>query len=122
MIRPLLIDDEAHSKIAKVLKYAEDYPYDPDIHKTPPDDNEKYVCELGTYRCVFTYTHLEGNVSRHLSISVPGTKYPNVAAILMIATEFGFTGWDQKNFHELPENWTGLVDKKYRCAIIVQGI
>jgi hypothetical protein len=120
-MRPLLIDEVAKTKIAHVLSYAEENPYYPDTHEgPPPGDNPGYVCDLSTYRCVFTYTRKQERVFRHLSISVPSKKYPNVPAVLMIATEFGFTGWDGKTVGRFP--WPARVHKEEHCIVMIQEV
>jgi hypothetical protein len=120
-MRPLLIDEVAKTKIAHVRSYAEENPYYPDTHEgPPPGDNPGYVCYLNTYRCAFTYTHTRLGVFRHLSISVPSKGYPNPVAILTIATEFGFTGWNGKTIVPFP--WTSSVSKQEHCVVIAQEV
>jgi hypothetical protein len=117
-MRPLIIDGVARAEIAHVIDYAEENPY----HEGDdvPGDNKNYVCLLGTYRCVFTYTHSKGKVYKHLSVSVPSSKYPNIAAALMIATEFGFTGWDGKTINRLPTDWRAMLNENEHCIVVIQ--
>lgn len=117
-MRPLVIDDAARAQIARVLAYAEDNPYVP--ADPTPSDNPNYVAHLGTYRCVFTFTNMPEACYRHLSVSVPGAKYPNPAAVFMIAHEFGFTGWDEKHIDRLPDGWMMNVNEAEHCVVLGQ--
>src|SRR5215831_1573268 len=95
-LRPLIINDKARAKAAKVLKHAEQNHYRPGPNAKTPGDDDRFVAKLNTYRAVFTFTHSDGMIWRHLTVSVPGTKFPNPAAAFMIAQLFGFTGWDER--------------------------
>jgi hypothetical protein len=119
-MRPLLIDEVARAKVALVVAYAMDHPYHPG--DPVPGDNPKYVTHLDTYRCVFTFTHAYGEVWRHLSISVPSEDYPNPAAAFMIATEFGFTGWDERTIDGIPSGWRVDVSKTEHCIVLAQKV
>lgn len=120
MIRPLVIDDNARAKVASVVSYAMDHPY---REGNPvPGDNPNYVAKLDTYRAVFTFTHHRGGVFRHLTISVPSSKYANPAAVFTIASLFGFTGWDEKTIDKSPEGWRIDINKKDHCVTVVQEI
>lgn len=92
MVRPLVIDDEAKAIAARVIAHAEAHPYHPRPGSTPPGDDPNFVAKLGTYRAVFTITHSDRMVFRHLSISVPGKGFPNPLAVMLIGELFGFTG------------------------------
>lgn len=122
-MRVLLIDAAAKARIADVLRYAE-------AHQQPagsdyvPGDHAGHVCRLGDYRCVFSFTETEQIRStdaflivekyRHLSISVDGSAPrtgAHPAAAFMIATEFGFTGWDGATWTHAPDGWQIGLDK-----------
>ena len=122
-LRPLIIDDAAKAKVAAVVAHAEAHPYRPFTPgaKTPGDD-DRFVARLGSYRCVFTYTHSDGGVWRHLSISVPSKKYPNPAAAFAIADMFGFTGWDHKTIDRAPDGWMMDIPKREHCVVLAQPI
>jgi hypothetical protein len=117
-MRPLLVDDEAKAKVARVVEYAEAHHHIPG--EFVPGDNPNFVTTLDTYRCVFTFTHNSGKVWRHLSISVPSEKYPNPAAAFMIATLFGFTGWDERTIDVAPKGWGIGIHKHEHCIVLAQ--
>jgi hypothetical protein len=120
-MRVLVIDDTAKAEIARVREYAEANPY---YQGGPtPGDNPAYVAKLGDFRAVFTITHAKtGEVLRHLSVSVPGTKLPHPAAAFMIADAFGFTGWDATKPAEPGKDWMFGAHHVERCAVVVQQI
>lgn len=76
---------------------------------------------LDTFRCVFSYSKVNGILLRHLSISVPGGKYPNIFAAFTIAELFGFTGWDQKS-EVPPADWFCLPNPDDICVVIAQEL
>lgn len=124
-MRALIIDDEARSKVARVIAHAEQNHYHPFsdgvVSKAPcPGDDERFVAHLGTYRCVFTYTHSDGAVWRHLSISVPGKHYANPFAAFEIADLFGFTGWDHKTIDPTPQGWEIVVQQREHAIVLAQ--
>lgn len=119
-MRPLIIDDNARAAIARVVSYAMNHPYS--IGQPVPGDNPNFVAHLSTYRCVFTFTCMHDKTYRHLSISVPSERFPNPAAAFMIASEFGFTGWDEKSIDTMPEDWFGQVNEKEHCIVLGQEI
>src|SRR5277367_4473326 len=96
-MRVLVLDQEAKEKAAQVMAYARRHIYFPDEDAEVPGDNPCFVCELSTYRCVFTYTKSfeTGKLYRHLSISVPSKDYPSPEAVCAIAGLFEFGGADQ---------------------------
>lgn len=117
-MRPLIIDDRARAKVAKVLAYAEKHHYFPGGQI--PGNNSNYVANLSTYRCVFSFTHIDNYIYRHLSVSVPSTKYPSPVAVFAIADLFGFTGYDHKEPDKPGLDWLINVSKKDHCVIIAQ--
>jgi hypothetical protein len=96
-MRVLLIDNEAKEKAEAVMAYARKHVYDPSVNGLVPGDNPEFVCNLNTYRCVFTYTRSPdtGSLYRHLSVSVPSKDFPSIESVGMIASLFEFTGADQ---------------------------
>ena len=128
-MRALVIDDRAQAAVNRVLAYASK-PENMYVVRggkstqPPPGDNWQHMCRLSSYRCVFSLTKdaINGKVYRHLSISVPSEKYPNVAAAFTIAEMFGFTGWEGKSFDSLPADWQGLVNEKEHCVVLVQEL
>lgn len=105
-LRPLVIDKEAKAKAARVIEHAKAHPFHPG-KDPPPGDDPRFVAHLNTYRAVFTFTQADdGKVYRHLSVSIPTAGlYPHPAAILTIATLFGFTGWDERTVDHMPDGW-----------------
>lgn len=85
-----------------------------------PGFDFRHVTQLNDFRCVFSFTEdSKGRLFRHLSISVPGKKYPNPYAAYTIAGLFGFTGWDGKSAQP-PDSWIGKVDEQDRCVQLAQ--
>lgn len=117
-MRPLVVDAAAKATAARVLAYAEAHPYRPG--GPVPGDDPNFVARFGTYRAVFTFTHSNGFVYRHLSVSVPSAKYPNPAAAFMIASLFGFTGWDERTIDRAPPGWIMDVNKAEHCIVLAQ--
>lgn len=117
----LTIDDGARAKVARVLAHAETHPYRPP-YGTPPGDDDRFVARLNDFRAVFSFTYSGGVIWRHLSISVPGTKYPNPFAVYTIADMFGFTGWDQRTIEPPPAGWAMDMNAQERCIIIAQAV
>lgn len=96
----LIITEANKEKIAELIKYADENPFNMDYMKrlmkgieSPAGDDENYVCYLDfAYRVVFTIEQHPVGWCRHLSISVAVEgKYPSVQAVIMIGNEFGVT-------------------------------
>lgn len=117
--RPLLIGPDEKARAAAIMAHAEANPYTPGAGAATPGDNKAFVGEFNTYRTVFTYTHLKGDVFRHLSVSVPGGHYPNPFAVWLLAETFGFTGWDGVS-GEVPKNWQVHLKEDEHCVVVVQ--
>lgn len=120
-MRMLTIDDAARAKIAAVLAHAEAHHYCPP-YGTLPGDDPRFVAHLDTFRAVFSYTHADGVVWRHLSLSVPGRKYPHPFAAYTIAQMFGFTGWDGRTVEPSPEDWGIDIHKLEHCIVMAQAV
>jgi hypothetical protein len=83
-------------------------------HRPGPHDPTVYIN-------LFSFTHVDGVVYRHLSVSVPGGLYPNPIAALMLADLFGFTGWDGSGV--FPESWTcRRVEEPVPCIAILEPV
>ena len=124
-MRALLIDDLAKASVQRVLDFAtlpENW-YRPGHSRFIPGDDPRFVAHLKFgFRAVFTVTKMpDGFVCRHLSISVDGVNYPNIAAVCTIAEMFGFSGWDGKSIDRLPEGWMGQLNKREHCIVLVQA-
>lgn len=118
IIRPLFIDDAARAKVAAVLSHAEKHPYRPG--GPIPGDDPRFVVNLNSYRVVFSFTQLDHCTFRHLSVSVPGKKYPNPVAVFVIADLFGFTGYDEKFPASKSPSW--MIDVNKDCVILAEPI
>ncbi len=124
-MRPLVIDDAARSLAQGICAFAarEENVYRPG--GPVPGDNPLHFCHINTYRCVFSITETPGpdrQRFRHLSVSVPGTRWPNVAAVLMIAELFGFAGWDGKTLNRMPEGWLVGAHETERAVVVAQKL
>lgn len=108
-MRALVIDDAAKAEAARVISYAMEHPYHPRQGAPVPGDDPGHVAELNTFRAVFSFTVMQGQTFRQLSISVPGGLWPNPWAVCMIAELFGFTGWDGVTVDPLPASWMAHV-------------
>ena len=121
-MRPLVIDDTARARVAEVEAFAFANWYRPGQSENAPGDDSRHVVELNTYRCVFSYTLApDGELFRHLSISVPSKAYPNPFAVFTIAELFGFTGWDGKTL-EAPDDWMIDLNKEEHCVVAAQRV
>ena len=120
MLRALVLDDEAKAKVAKIKAYAEAHPYVPGPHAVIPGENPNCWGMFNSYKVVFSITKSDGMDWRHLSMSIPGGKYPHPLAVFSMCELFGFTGWDGKSI-EMPPGWAGKTEKRpTKCVVIVQ--
>lgn len=120
-MRPLVIDDAVRTKVAIVVAHAQAHPYRPGPDSPIPGDDPKHVVKLGTYRAVFTFTETDGALWRHLSISIP-EKFPNPAAVFLIAHTFGFTGYNPEHINNPGSDWLFDLNERDRCIVLVQPI
>lgn len=123
-LRPLIIDDRAKAEAARVIEHAKAHHFCPEIDEWSPGDDPRFVAHLNTYRCVFTFTHaVDNRVYRHLSVSIPSAGlFPHPAAILTIATLFGFTGWDKRTIDVMPETWLLDVNERENFIQVAQRV
>jgi len=72
-----------------------------------PGHDRKHQVALNSFRCVFSYTidTDRNTVHRHLSVSVPGGKWPHTIAVKEIAKMFGFTGASEAVDDDYPKDW-----------------
>lgn len=93
-LRALIINDELRQAVADVMAFAmrPENLYVPGEGVVPPGDRKEMVIRTGGYRIVFSITWDKENKIKwkHLSMSVPGDKFPHPAAIAEVATLFGF--------------------------------
>lgn len=121
-MRMLVIDDAARAAAARVLAHAKAHHYRPGPGQTPPGDDNRFVAMLGTYRAVFSFTHSDGGVWRHLSVSVPGTMFPNPAAVFTIADLFGFGGYDQNDPAKPGAKWMFDAMDAEHCVVVAERV
>ncbi len=121
-MRALIIDGAVRARVAEVLDHAKTHHYHPNEDDTVPGDDDHFVAQLDTFRVVFSFTHLNGRVFRHLSISVPNGMLPHPIAAFMIAGLFGFTGWDESMGLEKPESWHVVAIMEPPVANLAQEI
>ena len=122
MTRGLLIDEDARAGAARVIAYAKEHPYRISITPVPGDVPEHVLHLQVGYRVVFSFTRsLEGDLLRHLSVSVSGPNFPNPYAVWMICELFGFTGYDFARDGERPPfNWLVHADTDHNCIVVVE--
>lgn len=93
-MRALIIGPEQTQEIRRVVEHAERNYYEPGM-SLPGDDPAFVVHVPDGFRCVFTITRYQGQLYRHLTVSVPDPeKYPSPEATVVLAKEFGFTASD----------------------------
>jgi hypothetical protein len=120
MVRVLTINDGTRAEIARVLTHAHANHYHPGPGAKPPGDDERFVAKLDSYRAVFSLTHADGIVYRHLSISVPGKSYPHPFAVFTIASLFCFTGRDERTVEPPPDGWLIDLNQRDHCIVLAQ--
>jgi hypothetical protein len=124
-MRALVMDQEAEAEVRRVLAFAEKpenyYIVGPGgfSFQRPPGDDPRHVAHLRVgFRAAFSITRSpDGNLFRHLSISVDSKKLPNPFAACHIAKMFGFTGWDEKS-ETPPAGWGLEVNKDEHCIVL----
>jgi hypothetical protein len=125
-MRVLVIDEEAKEKAAQVVAYARRHVFYPDAGTEVPGDNPCYVCNLMTFRCVFTFTRDPGTgmLYRHLSISIPSKNYPSPEAVAAIAGLFEFSGAEQGLRERLKEGrWMVHIEKNEpHCIVLAEEL
>lgn len=115
MARVLVIDTEAQAKADELVAYAMDHPYRPGPGVPSPADDPRHIAEFQTYKVVFTFTYLRGELMRHMSVSVPTEgKYPNEFAVLELAKLCGFD--------PTKTSFAMGASKVERCAVVVQRV
>ncbi len=121
-MRVLIIDESAKERISRVVNHAEANHYCPDRGDSVPGDDPNFVIHLGTYRVVFTITHADDLIYRHISVSVRSERYPNPSAVWMIAHSFGFTGWNEDKPADPGSEWVFDINERDNCVTVVQPI
>jgi hypothetical protein len=128
-MRALVMDDEAQRKVDTVVAYAMSHPFSPAKDSDPrkaPGNNPQLTVHLNSYRCVFSFSFIEGNLFRHLTISVPQDAgkpgaYPSPEATSMIAGMFGFTNSDAGMLaNVLAGRWQAAPNKEDVCVVLLE--
>jgi hypothetical protein len=122
MLRPLIIDETVKTRVREIVDFAASNHYYPGRSEVMPGDDPRHTVYLLSYRCVFSFTvDPEGELFRHLTVSVPGKKYPNPFAFFIIAELFGFTGWDGQSLKP-PSDWQVGPHQVDRCVVAIQPV
>lgn len=121
-MRPLLLDDAAKARAAEIVAYAERHHYVPGPDARTPGDDPELVGVFGTFKVVFSFSHLDGLLARHMTISVPGDKYPHEVAVFALADLFGFTGWSMDHPFQPGAGWLCMPHATSRCVVVAQAV
>jgi hypothetical protein len=127
-MRPLLIDEKVLAAVMTVREHAEapENLYVPGQSPQPPGDDARHVVLIPVgFRCVFSITRrlADAGLYRHLTISVEaGDRYPNEAAAFMLASMFGFTGWDERALRVPGADWKFGVNHDEHCVVVIQDL
>jgi hypothetical protein len=117
-----VIDDEARAKVAKVVEFAHTHLYQPRVSGPAPGEVPELVAELNSFHCVFSFTvDDQGNLHRHLSISVPGEHFPHPILVAEIAGLYGFTGWEAGLEAQVKSGaWRANVNRHDHCVALAE--
>jgi hypothetical protein len=120
-MRPLFIGAQERASVRGLVVYAAEPKrwYRPEQAKVPGND-PAFCLHLWTYRCVFSFSVIDGDLLRHLSISVPSTGMPSPIAAFTLAELFGFTGWTGS--YETPKDWQIYANHEEHCIVLGQPI
>lgn len=125
MIRPFIIDDNFKARCARLREFAEK---PENWYRFPgsdfaPGQRPEYVIETPFgFRVVFSITHAPRQSpvpARHLTISVPGHNFPNVAVVFTVAHHLGFTGAEVvDDVAVAPGKWMFARDETEGCVVV----
>jgi hypothetical protein len=122
-MRLLIIGSNEKEAIMASVSHAMMNQYKPGISTMVPGDDPDFVVNVPDgFRCVFTITSLNDTLYRHLSISVPGGKYPSPEASVMLAKEFGFTTSSDSLAIEdrVKDGWMVAMNRTDHCIVLAQ--
>jgi hypothetical protein len=93
--RVLIIGPEERNAAAKLTAFALTSPFTPGPGVKAPGDDPRHSMQLGDFRCVFSFTRIDGKLYRHLSVGMLDQKapLPNPLAVQEIAHLMGFEGF-----------------------------
>ena len=124
----MFLGPEVEQQVFTIVAYAADplHWYRPDKSNWSPGDRPEYVLVSGDTKAVFTWTETQGEVLRHLSVSVRNPdKYPNPVVVWTLAHKFGFLGAqpNEEGFVLDPSNtWKIGTNEQQRCVVVVQPV
>lgn len=121
-MRPLIIDEKLKTRIAEIVRFANEHHYTVGETIVPGDDPRYVLNTHFGYRCVFSFTRVPSGLYRDLSISISTkVKYPNPFIAYTLAELFGFTGWDSKTIEPPPATWLIGKDIHFDAIRIAQA-
>ena len=132
-MRALIVGPDEKAAITKLVAFAEqpEHWYFPGSDFIPGNNPDYVVSVPQGFRCVFTFTKKGGTVFRHLTISVPGARYPTPEASIMLALEFGFTSRFKVSSNAMTydlmakmehDGWLFSADPDEHCVVLLQPV
>lgn len=129
-MRALIVGPDERAAIGRLVEYAKEpgHHYIPGRTKVVPGDDPAFVVQVPDgFRCVFTITKHNGQLFRHLTVSVPTEKYPSPEACVMLAKEFGFTTKQpETNFDlisRMEDGWmVSMGHEGEHCIVLAQPV
>ena len=127
MARLLVLSPEQKKAVGELVAFASQREnwFDPRKDKWVPGDRPEYTIQLESYRCCFTYdVQKDGNIYRHVSVSVSGNAWPNEIAVFTICTMFGFTGGKTQGDVTvwLGKDWIVQMEKEAQAINVLQKV
>jgi len=122
-MRALVINKEVEAGAKRVIDFARGNVYHPHQSENIPGHDPRFVLQVPNgYRCVFSFTQApDGSLWRHLTVSVDGKGYPHPAAAFMLASVFGFTGYDvARPGKPPPQDWIFSANEGEHCVVVAQ--
>ena len=126
-MRVLILGPKERQTIQRLVAYAQErdnwYDLDATAGKVPGEDPMHVAHIPDGFRCVFTISRKDGELLRHLSVSVPSENYPSPEACVELGKAFGFTASsDSLNVQErmLKDGWIVGLHQTEHCVVIVQ--
>jgi hypothetical protein len=119
--RLLIIGNAEREAAQRLVEYASkpENIYYPGQGVRVPGNDPNHTLQLMDFRCVFSYTGMDGMVWKHLSISVPAKgKLPSPVAVQEIAHLFGIGG----TVDEWAERGHVSPNKAENCIVVAQPI
>jgi hypothetical protein len=124
-MRLLFIREADRQQAARIVSYARDHEYLVAGDVLVPGADSRHVLHLAVgYRVVFSFTRHRGQLYRHLSISVSGddTRFPGPAAVVEIATLFGFQRQPPLDAYGLPAGWSIALHQAEGAVVVLEPL